>query len=1023
MLKPFTAIRNTGAGLLLLLLTVLLHGRADALPQPAVVAQKNFVVENSTLTVAAPGVLSGATTNGLTLTAKLVANASHGNATISGNGAYTYTPTSGYSGTDSFTFDATDTNGTVSNVATATIIVDAPPSIVSVTPGSQATYANQVTTFTVTVNAPAGTALLSSVGMNFGNLSSPATSLYAKYQVQSNLLYLTNASGTNIGGFAPGSNNTITTPLGSLNCAQTTVTRNGNQLVIVWSVTPTTSLIGSNSVYPIVSDLYGATSGWQKSASWTVTLAPPISVVNHTSYVLENASVTTGAPGVLANAVTNGFVLTAALVANGGNGNAVVNPNGGFTYTPNSGFVGTDSFTFDATDIYGGVSNVATVAVTVDAPPTIVSASPNPLTSSVTQPASISLTFNTTFGASTLSAVSANFGNLSSPATSLYAKYQANTNLLYLTNSAGATIGGFAPGSNNVITTPLGSLNCAQTIVSTNVDLLTINWSITPSASLLGSNSIYAIASDVYGASSGWQKVDTWTIPSPPANDNFANAVALSGQTGTINGTTLGATSESGEPAHYGPATNSVWYQWTAPSTSPVQFQTTGTPSCIVAVYTGSAVNALTRVYDSDYAEDTAIFNPLSGQIYYIAVDIAGSGDAPGGFTLTWSLAAESSTGLFTPSAQATYDTTTGNGYELTSSDYVLGYQYVYVQYKLASAPDSTYLIFPYGFSVGTPNIITQVNQTIIALQQGATYTIRWVGGPMPGDFTGVSPTATVTMYNAPVAIPVPSFSPVTATSVTTVSPALPAGVTGWQLVLNGGIGNTFESPTVGGNVTINLYGLTSGDLYGAYFVEDWATGSAQGPEGTVTTSSPVPAPSFSPVTATSVTTVSPASPAGVTGWQLVLVDGANHQFESGVVGGNATINLYGLTSSDTYTAYFVEEWSTGSLAGTQGQVTTTAPVPAPNFTNVTSTSVTTESPALPSGVTGWKLFLVDGANNQFESSEVGGNASITITGLTPSDTYTAYFVEIWPTGSVTGTPGQVITDPVTSAYRSAKRS
>lgn len=52
-----------------------------------------------------------------------------------------------------------------------------------------------------------------------------------------------------------------------------------------------------------------------------------------------------------------------------------------------------------------------------------------------------------------------------------------------------------------------------------------------------------------------------------PANDNFANATFLPTQP-PINavGTTVDATSETGEPAGSGPAT--VWYQWEAPGRS-----------------------------------------------------------------------------------------------------------------------------------------------------------------------------------------------------------------------------------------------------------------------------------------------------------------------------------------------------------------------------------------------------------------------------------------------------------------------
>src|SRR6185436_18523273 len=59
--------------------------------------------------------------------------------------------------------------------------------------------------------------------------------------------------------------------------------------------------------------------------------------------------------------------------------------------------------------------------------------------------------------------------------------------------------------------------------------------------------------------------------PTPPANDNFVNAQTISGCSGTVTGTTFGATAEPGEPSHdpndstsLSPS-HTVWYQWQAP--------------------------------------------------------------------------------------------------------------------------------------------------------------------------------------------------------------------------------------------------------------------------------------------------------------------------------------------------------------------------------------------------------------------------------------------------------------------------
>ena len=77
------------------------------------------------LTVAAPGVLGNDTDpDGDPLTAALVTGPSHGTLTLNGNGSFTYTPAGNFTGSDSFTYRASD--GTLtSNPATVTITVTA----------------------------------------------------------------------------------------------------------------------------------------------------------------------------------------------------------------------------------------------------------------------------------------------------------------------------------------------------------------------------------------------------------------------------------------------------------------------------------------------------------------------------------------------------------------------------------------------------------------------------------------------------------------------------------------------------------------------------------------------------------------------------------------------------------------------------------------------------------------------------------------------------------------------------------
>ncbi len=66
------------------------------------------------------GTLSGSDTDGDTLTFAVVSNPAHGSVTINNaaTGAFTYTPATNYTGSDSFTFHVTDNAGNVSSTAT-----------------------------------------------------------------------------------------------------------------------------------------------------------------------------------------------------------------------------------------------------------------------------------------------------------------------------------------------------------------------------------------------------------------------------------------------------------------------------------------------------------------------------------------------------------------------------------------------------------------------------------------------------------------------------------------------------------------------------------------------------------------------------------------------------------------------------------------------------------------------------------------------------------------------------------------
>src|SRR5205823_250931 len=85
---------------------------------------------------------------------------------------------------------------------------------------------------------------------------------------------------------------------------------------------------------------------------------------------------------------------------------------------------------------------------------------------------------------------------------------------------------------------------------------------------------------------------------------------------------------------------HSFWYRWTAQAAGTVTVSTAGSSfDTLLAVYTGTAVSALTRVASNDdvSAKDSTsrlTFNAVSGTTYRVAVD--GYRGAFGSVTLNW---------------------------------------------------------------------------------------------------------------------------------------------------------------------------------------------------------------------------------------------------------------------------------------------------------------------------------------------------------------------------------------------------
>jgi hypothetical protein len=134
----------------------------------------------------------------------------------------------------------------------------------------------------------------------------------------------------------------------------------------------------------------------------------------------------------------------------------------------------------------------------------------------------------------------------------------------------------------------------------------------------------------------------------PPPNDDFVDAAAIGGLTGSIVGTNVDATSEPNEPGLGTDFSHSVWYRWTAPGDACLNVDTLGSGfDTVLSVYSGSGVSELQSIATNDdiafgsNSRSFVTFSAASGMVYDF--QIAGfSGDLTGGsgpLQLNWAAA------------------------------------------------------------------------------------------------------------------------------------------------------------------------------------------------------------------------------------------------------------------------------------------------------------------------------------------------------------------------------------------------
>lgn len=340
---------------------------------------------NTPRTVTAPGVLGNDSGSGITVTGHT--NPTHGSLTINPNGSFAYTPTSGFTGMDTFTYTITDAVG---QTDTATVTITVTPDAID-----DAYNATAGQTLTVLATGVLGNDLGSSSTVT--NHTNPANGSLT-IDGTGSFVYTPMAgfSGTDTFTY------TITDSSGQSDAATVTITVAPDAIADAYSVAtggtltvPTTGVLGNDSGLGLAvtahtnpskgsltidgngSFVYTPNAGTSGTDTFTYTITDSSGQTDTTTVTITvtptaaddvysaTAGQTLNVPttGVLGNDAGSGLAVMAHTDTT--YGSLSLNTDGSFDYTPDAGFSGTDTFTYTVTDS-SGQTTTASVTITVD---------------------------------------------------------------------------------------------------------------------------------------------------------------------------------------------------------------------------------------------------------------------------------------------------------------------------------------------------------------------------------------------------------------------------------------------------------------------------------------------------------------------------------------------------------------------------------------------------------------------------------------------------------------------------------
>ncbi|MFJ5143984.1 Ig-like domain-containing protein [Curtobacterium sp. NPDC088465] len=340
----------------------------------------------ATATTRADGVLGNDRGTGLTIRSNT--EPTHGSLTLAPDGTYTYVPATGFSGTDTFTYQATDSAGTVVS-GTVTVVV-----VPVAADDRAATTANRPVAIDVAANdtgtdltpriatAPAhGTAVVNGDGAveytpardwsgtdtlsytvtdGSGRTSQPATvTIAVSPTARPDTTSTTAGTPVTVAVTAMTSNDSGTgltvTGVGKASNGTVELDADGNAVF-----TPADGFSGTGSFWYDVRDASGRTD-----STWVVVVVGPQATADSATVPASTTLTVPVAEGVLAN--DHGTGLTATIDEQPLHGTVDLAADGSYTYTPTADWSGSDRFTYttkDASDTDEKSTGLVTITVT-----------------------------------------------------------------------------------------------------------------------------------------------------------------------------------------------------------------------------------------------------------------------------------------------------------------------------------------------------------------------------------------------------------------------------------------------------------------------------------------------------------------------------------------------------------------------------------------------------------------------------------------------------------------------------------